>query len=342
MKLTLYRQELQLVDPFTIARGTITKQHSLIVELRDGDLVGWGEVTENDYYGHTFESMAASLRRAETLLGEYRQKPPEDVWAHGLEVTAGDRFALSALDLAAHDLWAKRLGQPCWQRWGLEWADTPDSSFTIGIDTIERMVEKLQRHPGWKAYKIKLGTPHDLEIVRTLRQHTDATFRVDANCGWTANETIERSAELQQLGVEFIEQPLPTEASDNDKRRVYEQSALPIIADESCQIRLDVADCQGLFHGVNVKLCKCGGLTPALAMLREARQLGLKTMVGCMIESSIGISSAAQLLPLLNYADLDGALLISNDPASGVRVERGYVAEPTAPGTSAELLPLQF
>lgn len=342
MKLTYYRQELHLIDPFTIARGTITKQHSLIVELRDGDLVGWGEVTENDYYGHTFESMAASLQRAESLLEEYRQKPPEDVWAHGLEVTQGDRFALSALDLAAHDLWAKRLGQPCWQRWGLEWNDIPESSFTIGIDTTERMIEKLQRHPGWKTYKIKLGTPHDLEIVRALRQHTDAAFRVDANCGWTTQETIERSAELKELGVEFIEQPLPAEASEKDKRRVFEQSALPIIADESCQIRLDVADCHGLFHGINVKLCKCGGLTPALVMLREARQLGLKTMVGCMVESSIGISAAAQLLPLLNYADLDGALLINNDPASGVRVEQGHVAKPTAPGTSAELLPLQF
>ncbi len=165
MKLTLHRLNLELIDPFTIARGTITHQHSLMVELRDGDLVGWGEVTENDYYGHTFDSMTASLQRAQSLLDDYRQSPPEDVWARALEEMGGDRFALAALDLAAHDLWAKRVGQTCWQRWGLEWVNIPESSFTIGIDTIDRMIEKLNRQTGWKTYKIKLGTADDLAIV---------------------------------------------------------------------------------------------------------------------------------------------------------------------------------
>lgn len=338
MRMTLHRVKLTLTDPFTIARGTITHQHSLIVELRDGDLIGWGEVTENDYYGHTFESMAASLQAAESLLEAYREQAPEAVWPRALEATGGDRFALAALDLAAHDLWGKRHGKPCWQLWGLDWADVPDSSFTIGIDTIDRMIEKLQRQTGWKTYKIKLGTPEDLQIVRALRQHTDATFRVDANCGWTADQAIAHAVELKALGVEFIEQPLPAEASAEDKLRVYQQSVLPIIADESCRTEPDVAACDGLFHGVNLKLCKCGGLTPAVSMLREARRRGMATMVGCMVESSVGISAAAQLLPLLDYADLDGALLINDDPAEGVRIEQGRVFQPTQPGLSAVML----
>jgi L-Ala-D/L-Glu epimerase len=338
MKMKLHRLQLTLIDPFTIARGTITHQHSLIVELRDGDLVGWGEVTENDYYGHTFDSMTASLRGAETLLDAYRHEAPEDVWLRALDATAGDHFALAALDLAAHDLWGKRHGKPCWQQWGLDWLHIPNSSFTIGIDTIDCMVEKLRRQPGWNIYKIKLGTPEDLDIIRTLRQHTDAVFRVDANCGWTAEQTVTNSIELKQLGVEFIEQPLPAEASADAKRHVFEHSALPVIADESCQVQTDVADCHGLFHGINVKLCKCGGLTPALAMLRQSRELGMQTMVGCMVESSIGISAAAQLLPLLDHADLDGALLISDDPAEGVNIDKGRVTKPTKPGLSATLL----
>ncbi len=337
MKMTLHRLKLTLIDPFTIARGTITHQHSLIVELRDGDLVGWGEVTENDYYGHTFDSMTASLQSVAGLLDAYRDQPPEDLWPRALEATGGDRFALAALDLAAHDLWGKRQAKPCWQLWGLAWTNIPDSSYTIGIDTIDRMIEKLKQQPGWKTYKIKLGTADDLKIVRALREHTDATLRVDANCGWTAEQTIARSIELQKLGVEFIEQPLPAEAPREAKRRVYEQSVLPVIADESCRVQGDVTDCEGLFHGVNIKLCKCGGLTPAVAMLRQARQLGMRTMVGCMIESSIGISAAAQLLPLLDYADLDGALLIRDDPAAGVEIQKGQVTKPLASGLAAAL-----
>jgi len=337
MDILLHRLAMPIADPFTIARGTITDQHSLIVELRDGDLFGLGEVTVNDYYGHTFDSMTASLESAKPHLDAYRDQSPEVVWAKMIEATHGDHFATAALDLAAHDLWGKRHGKPCYQMWGLEWKNIAVSSYTIGIDTIDRMIEKLDRQPGWSIYKIKLGTADDLQIVRVLREHTNATFRVDANCGWTAEQTIANAVELQRLGVEFIEQPLPAEASSDDLRRVYEQSVLPIIADESCRTTPDVAACHGLFHGVNVKLCKCGGLTPALAMLRQARALGMKTMVGCMVETSIGISAAAHLLPLLDYADLDGAILLKEDPASGVEIHRGRVTEPVQPGLSSRM-----
>lgn len=337
MKMMLYRIALPLAHEFTIARGSITTQPSLIVELEHEGVRGYGEVTENSFYGHTFASMTESLLRIEPLLDTYIEQRPVDVWDQMHADIEGDMFALSAIDIAAHDLRGKRLGIPTWQDWGLDWQNLVDSSYTIGIDTIETMIQKLDEQPGWGIYKIKLGTSNDIEIVRQLRQHTDAIFRVDANCGWTADEAIANSIALADLGVEFIEQPLPIEASNDDKLRVYSESVLPIVADEDCQTREDIQRCHGLYHGVNVKICKCGGLSPALSMLRQARQLGMKTMVGCMVESSVGISGAAQLLPLLDYADLDGAVLLRDEPANGVTIQKGKVCLSKRAGCGAEL-----
>ncbi|QDT02071.1 L-Ala-D/L-Glu epimerase [Rubripirellula lacrimiformis] len=327
MKLTVTRIDLPLKHPFTIARETTTMQASLIVELQHDGVCGYGEVTENAFYGHTYESIMGSLQRIRPAsLQRYVDEKPLDLWAEMRDDLAGDMFALSALDMAAHDLRGKRLGIPTWQDWGLQWSGIPDSSFTIGIDSIDRMVEKLQEEAGWSTYKIKLGTPQDIEIVAELRRHTEAAFRVDANCAWTADETIANSLQLAELGVEYIEQPLPVESSTADKIRVFRESSLPIFADEDCQVTSDIDRCSGIYHGVNVKICKCGGLSPALQMLTHARDLGLKTMVGCMVESSIGISGAAQLLPLLDYADLDGAVLLADEPCRGVTVTKGKVA----------------
>lgn len=337
MKLTLHRLLLPLAHEFKISRESISTQPSLIVELEHHGLSGFGEVTENTYYGHTFASMTASLDRVAGRIDEYLDRPPVHLWPELHAAIDGDTFALSALDMAAHDLRGKRLGIPTWQDWGLEWDNVPDSSYTIGIDTIETMVAKLHEMPGWSIYKIKLGTPRDIDIVTELRRHTDAVFRVDANCGWGADETVANSKALADLGVEFIEQPLPMNASPDEKLRVFRDSILPIIADEDCQVPEDVDRCHGLYHGVNVKICKCGGLTPALTMLRHARELGLRTMVGCMIESSVGISGAAQLLPLLDYADLDGAVLLRDDPATGATIDKGTVKLSNRPGCGGEL-----
>jgi L-Ala-D/L-Glu epimerase len=338
MKLELHRLSLPLKNPFTISRGSITNQNSLVVELEHHGVQGFGEVTENSFYGHTLDSITASLKKIEKQLVRLEGESPLDLWTEFHQVLEGDMFALSALDMAAHDLHGKLNGIPTWQEWGLVWEQIPCSSFTIGIDSIDTMVHKLQDEPGWSIYKIKLGTKQDIEIVEELRKHTQATFRVDANCGWTVEEAIVNSAKLAKLGVEFIEQPLPITASQDEKRRVYRESTLPVLADEDCQVFEDVAACRGLYHGINVKLCKCGGLTPSLKMLRQARELGMKTMVGCMIESSIGISGAAQLLPMLDFADLDGAVLLSHDPASGIKVNKGKIEKPHLPGTGANLV----
>ena len=229
-------------------------------------------------------------------------------------------------------------GQPVWKLWGLEQRGTPFSDYTIGIDTLETMVMKLREFDGWPIYKIKLGTPDDLAIVRELRRHTDATFRVDANCAWSVEQTLALAPELKKLGVEFIEQPLPAGEWAGFKK-LFAASALPIIADESCLVPEDVDRCAGHFHGINVKLTKAGGLTPGRRMLQRAHELGLKTMVGCMCESSVGISAIAQLLPLLDYVDMDGAVLIARDIAAGVRVEKGRVLFPSGNGNGVQLLP---
>lgn len=340
MKMNLYRLQLPLAHEFTIARGSISTQPSLIVELEHDGVSGFGEVTENSFYGHTFSSMTASLNRVTAAAQQYADagQSPIELWPQMRVQVEADMFALSALDMAAHDLHGRMHNVPTWQDWQLEWDSVPDTSYTIGIDTIDNMLAKLQEQPGWSIYKIKLGTPQDLQIVTELRKHTDAVFRVDANCGWSVDEAIANSKVLADLNVEFIEQPLPISASQADKLRLFKHSALPIIADEDCQQTDDVSKCHGFFHGVNVKICKCGGLTPALTMLRQARSLGMRTMVGCMVESSIGISGAAQLLPLLDYADLDGAVLLKDEPARGVKIERGSVLLTGSSGCGGELL----
>lgn len=263
--------------------------------------------------------------------------PPESLWESLAATLASNRFAQCALDTAAHDLWGKLWGSPVWRLWGLTPAHAlPPSDYTIGLDSLEVMVAKLCEFPDWPVYKIKLGCDQDLEIVAELRKHTAAVFRVDANCAWTYEETLEKAFRLRDLGVELIEQPLPPDRWDQ-MRQLYRRSPLPLIADESCQTEADVEPCLESFHGINVKLVKCGGLTPARRILMRAKQLGLRTMIGCMTETSIGISAAAQLLSLVDYADLDGALLLAEDIASGVTIERGRVILPSEPGCGVRL-----
>ncbi|WP_261358565.1 dipeptide epimerase [Bremerella alba] len=332
----LHECQLPLCHPFAISRGTTTMQRSLVVELEHEGISGFGEVTENSYYGYTLESIRSSLANIESFLSQYIAHSPADLWSE-MKDRLQNMFALSALDMAGHDLHARRQGLQLYESWRLAWKQIPASSYTIGIAPIPKMIRKLQEQPGWDTYKIKLGTPEDIAIVEALRQHTTAAFRVDANCAWTVKQTMENADALVELGVEFIEQPLPANAPEADHRELFAKASLPIIADENCLEDSDVEKCEGKFHGVNIKLCKCGGLTPALKMLQEARSRSMKTMVGCMIESSIGISAAAHLCPLLDYVDLDGAVLLKQDPAVGVVLKQGEIQLSGRPGSGARL-----
>jgi L-Ala-D/L-Glu epimerase len=324
MKLTLSSYELKTRHPFTISRGTTVVQPTLVVTLEEDGIRGYGESNHYPFYGCTLGNMGQVLESVRGHLESRKIGDPAELWEELDAKLSSNRFAQNALDQAAWDLWGKVRGLPVWKLWGLTLDGCPPTDYTIGIDAIETMVAKLQEMPGFPVYKIKLGTKDDLEIIRALRKATDAVFRIDANCAWTAEETIEKSRALKALGVEFIEQPLLRE-NWKEMEKVHRESALPIMADESSQTEDDVARCEGLFHGINVKLPKCGGLTPGKRMLEDARRRGMKTMVGCFAESSVGISAAAQTLPLLNYADLDGILLLAEDIAAGVRIDRGRI-----------------
>jgi L-alanine-DL-glutamate epimerase-like enolase superfamily enzyme len=338
MYLTLHAFDLPLAHTFTISRESITSQPTLIVELSQDGVSGYGEATSNKFYGFTIERMSRDLTALRDRLAGLTLGDPTDLWQQMQPHLPDDPFALCALDQAAHDLWGKLRGQPVWKLWGLSIDKTPLTNYTIGIDTIDVMVAKMNEFPGWPIYKIKLGTDRDLDIVRELRKHTTATFRVDANCGWTVEQAIAYAPELKALGVEFIEQPLKPGDDPANHRRLFEQSALPIIADESCIVESDVAKCAGRFHGINIKLVKCGGLTPARQMIAEARRLGLSVMVGCMTESSVGISAIAQLLPLLDYVDMDGAVLLAEDVADGIHLDHGRCIYPDRAGNGVVLV----
>lgn len=335
MQLIFHPFDLQLKHTFTIAHDSRDVQPTLIVELRSDGFSGFGEATSNPYYGITIDNMIQSLESVRSIVEGNLFESAEELWTEVNPLLVGNPFAQCALDEAAHDLFAKKKNLKLYESWGLSTAGNPITNFTIGIDSVEKMVSKMKELP-WPIYKIKLGTSEDLRIVRELRKHTDAVFRVDANCAWTADQTIAFATELKQLGVEFIEQPLPADDIEGMKT-AFNESALPVMADESCIVENDVTKCHGLFHGVNIKLTKCGGLTSALRMISKAKQLGMKTMVGCMTESSIGISAIAHLLPLLDYVDMDGSLLISNDPATGVTFDYGKVIYAAGNGTGAQL-----
>ena len=336
MQIILREYKLPLKHTFTISRESIDIQPSLIVELKDGKFSGFGEATSNPYYNITVPMMIDNLSELENIIIENAHLTPEDFWNVMYPYLQHNMFALCALDLAFNDLYARKKGKKLHELWGYKIDNNPLTDYTIGIASLDKMVAKMQELP-WPIYKIKLGTKEDIEIVTELRKYTNAIFRVDANCGWTADETIKNAIALKELGVEFLEQPLPSDNWQGHKK-VYQNSVLPIIADESCQVEADVAKCHHYFHGVNVKLVKCGGLTPARRMLQQAKKLGMKTMVGCMTESSVGISAIAHLLPLLDFVDMDGQLLLAKDIATGITLKNGVVSYSDLPGIGVTLL----
>lgn len=366
LELKLHPVELPLRHAWTIAHGTRTVQKNLVVSLHDTETgqTGYGEAAAIPYFGVTVEGMIQALTGESLLEVVEAEGAPSQVGdllrgaLQRLEAdntlgtffklgtpehprTAATMFALCALDQALHDLWGKRQGGTVWQLWGHDLATCPPSDYTIGMAEPDVMAAKLNEFPGFPVYKIKLGTGSpetDLQLVQRLRQETDATFRVDANTAWTAEQAIAISEPLKNLGVEFIEQPLKRDLPRSEHEAVYAASALPIMADESCITESDVDACAGCFHGINIKLTKCGGMTPARRMITRAREHGMKVMIGCMTETTVGISAIGQLLPLLDYVDMDGALLLGEDIADGVKVgPDGVAVFPDTPGNGVSL-----
>ncbi|MFV8369166.1 dipeptide epimerase [Flavobacterium sp. LB2R40] len=336
MKLILREYNLKLKHTFTISRESIDFQPSLIVELQCDGFSGFGEATSNPYYKTTVPMMMQDLEKIRTIIENTTDEAPEEFWAKIHPFLKDDMFALCALDMAYNDFYARKKGKRLYELWNYTLDKNPLTDYTIGIASIEKMIEKMKELP-WPIYKIKLGTKEDIAIVTELRKHTNAIFRIDANCGWGVEETINNAVELKKLGVEFLEQPMKADHWEGHKE-VFKHSVLPIIADESCIIEEDVTKCHEHFHGVNIKLVKCGGLTPGRRMIQEAKKLGLKTMVGCMTESTVGISAIAHLLPQLDYVDMDGALLLAEDIATGVTIDFGKINYSKINGTGVTLM----
>ena len=317
--------------PFIIARGGSSQYRTVKVTLRDRDgTEGWGEAAPSKFYGETADTIVAAL-------GVYGQAMPESpfeledaerVWE---TMMRGHPSARAALSAAMHDLAGKKLGVPLYRMWGLDPARAPRTTFTIGLDTPERVRAKVAEAAEYPILKIKLGTDHDVEILRTIRNETDRELRVDANCGWTVKHTIAMLPVLEEFGVTVLEQPLVPQDLDG-LGEIRRRATIPLIADESCLTSYDIPRLAGRVDGINIKLAKCGSLREALRMIAIARAHHMTVMVGCMIESSLSITAAAHFTPLVDIVDLDGAALLAEDPFIGATIHGGQVRLPSGPG----------
>lgn len=330
MKCNYYPFNLPFKHPFTISKGTKTHQPSLIIELDFNGIKGYGEAPAINYYDITVEKMIADLEAKKTFIEKYAFTDPERYWHYLHHLLPANPFLVCALDIAAWDIYGKWKRQPLYKLWNLDIDKAPLTDYTIGIDTIEKMVNKIKEKP-WPVYKIKSGTTEDISILKALRQHTNAIFRVDANGGWTKEQALEIIPQLPALGVELVEQPLAKDDWEG-MQELYERSPLPLIADESCVKETDVEKCKGHFHGINIKLTKCSGITPARRMIVKARELNLKIMLGSMNETTVGSAAIAHLSPLVDYLDMDGPLLLGDDIASGISYNEGRVTVSSQPG----------
>jgi L-alanine-DL-glutamate epimerase-like enolase superfamily enzyme len=331
MGLSFKRVDLKLRHTFRISRGAEDVTQVVITKLEHDGIHGFGEGSPSSRYGETIHTVLNFLGKVD--LGSLSDPfELEQVTEHLDKIVPGNPAAKAAVDIALHDWVGRKLGQPLYKLWGLSKSKAPLTSFTIGIDSPDVITQKVAEAESYPILKVKLGTDHDKDIIAAVRRATKKRIRVDANEGWKTKElALERIKWLEQEGVEFVEQPMP--ASDlAGCTWLRERVNLPLIADENCVRLYDVPRLRDAFDGINIKLMKCGSLREAMRMIHTAKALGMKTMLGCMIESSIAITAAAHLSPLVDYADLDGNLLITNDPFEGVKVKEGKIVLSDEPG----------
>jgi L-alanine-DL-glutamate epimerase-like enolase superfamily enzyme len=335
MRLDVHEIRLTDRDVWRSAREAIPEQPALIVELSASGVAGFGEASAfmTDRYHSGLAAMHEDLRRVAGILRELPAGDPEGAWAVLAPELVGSPFVLAALDVAAHDLAARLAGVPLWKRLGGQSPAGLRSSYSIGLAEPAVMVRKLRERPGWPAYKVKLAAPRDLQVLAALREHTDAPFYVDGNCGWDLPGTLAAIDRVAALGVTLLEQPFPRERWD-DARVLKQASPIPVFADESITGPDDLDACADAFDGVNLKLMKAGGITPALGMLRRARAAGLGTMLGCMPESSAGVSATAHLGGYADHLDVDSIALLAADTGTGVLLDdEGRITLPQTPGS---------
>jgi len=330
MKFHVEDLKLILMHPFETAHGRVSSRTSVILRIEDGEFEGFGEAPACDYLSQQARTTREALREMAAHLTPDPMQLEENLSL--LREHFPDRTAaLCAVDIALHDLVGKKLGIPLYALFGLSAGEARKTSFTLGVDTPEKVLEKLEEAKDYSILKVKLGCENDMEIITAVRENTKAALRVDANCGWTFDEALEKMKALRDMEVEFVEQPLPRDDIAGHAR-LKAEGILPIVLDETVQTSKDIPRAAAACDGINIKLTKCGGLREAYRMIATARAHDLKVMLGCMIESSIGITAAAHLSPLADYLDLDGNLLIANDPYRGVISAFGEMLLPEGPG----------
>ena len=322
--------DLKLTTPFRISRGVQTVASNAIVQVKYNGYTGYGEAAPDEFYGENVETVLACIAKFAGNLGD-DPFAIEDVLNNLEQIIRLNPSARAAVDMALYDLVGKMLGVPVYKLLGLNPAHAAYTSFTLGIDSPMNMAKKALLARDYPILKVKVGTKNDIAVIEAIREVSSATIRVDANAGWTPKEAIKTINALAPYNIEFVEQPIPPRDLVGLKL-IRENVPLPIIADESCVTVEDIPLVAGCVDGVNIKLMKCGGIRHALKMIHVARAHNLRVMIGCMIESSLAITAAAHLTPLVDYADLDGNLLIDNDPYEGVRVVNGKLLLPDAPG----------
>lgn len=322
---------LQLKHAFTLSTSSRTTTPVMLTEIEFDGVKGYGEASMPPYLGESHESVAAFLSRVN--LSQFNDPfLLMDILEYVDGVMPGNPAAKASVDIALHDLIGKLVGEPFYRLFGLNPARAPLTSFTIGLDTPEVIRQKVLEAEPYKMLKVKLGRDNDREMIEVIRSITDKPLCADVNQGWKdRNHALEMAFWLKEKGVVFLEQPLPKEMKD-DNAWLTEKSPIPIIGDEAIRNIPDLMENSGVYSGINIKLMKCGGLNTAMKMINIARALGMKVMIGCMTETSCAISAAAQLSPLVDWCDLDGNLLISNDPFMGLGIVDGKVTLPEKPG----------
>jgi L-Ala-D/L-Glu epimerase len=315
--------ELAFQYPFTTHKGTKTQQPTLVVGLGLGPMMGFGEAPAINYYNVNMAEMQASLEAKRAIIESYALTDPKRFWHFLHHLIPGQHFLTAALDIAAWDLFAQMRRKPLYSLLGLNFISKPITDYTIGIDTNQAMMAKVQSHP-WPIYKIKLDKPDDMDLLRSLRKITTSAFRIDMNEGWQFEDVKRCLSEMKELGVTLIEQPL-LRAEIEAMKELKAISDIDLFADESCRTEDEVIKCADGFHGINIKLTKCGGITPAIRMIEHARKLGLKVMLGSMNESTIGTTAIVHLWPLVDALDADGPLLLKEDIAEGLSFNEGYI-----------------
>ena len=332
LRMSFEPYELQLRHVFTVSSYSRKTTPGVQVRIDYQGITGYGEASMPPYLGQSVETVTAFLRKVD-LTRFSDSFCLEDILAYVDSLSPGDSAAKAAVDIALHDLVGKLLGAPWYRIWGLDPSKAPDTTFTIGIDTPEVVREKTRECAGrFNILKVKVGLDNDKEMIRTIREITDLPIAVDANQGWKDRSmALDEIYWLKENGIVMVEQPMPKERID-DNAWITERSPLPIFADEAIQRLADIPSVKGAYHGINIKLMKCTGMREAWKMLNYARAEGMKVMIGCMTETSCAVSAAAQLSPAVDFADLDGNLLISNDLFDGMKVKAGRIVLPDRPG----------